>query len=78
MEARNISKWKLADIPTWAEGMKISDCCVFGSEGRTHVGAAGKLGIASRRRNAIEPIIGHMKVDGFFGQNSLKGAEGDK
>jgi len=33
---------------------------------------------ALRRRNAIEPIIGHMKEDGFLGRNFLKGAAGDK
>ncbi len=30
-----------------------------------------------KRRNAIEPIIGHMKNDGLLGRNYLKGAEGD-
>ena len=30
-----------------------------------------------RRRNAIEPVIGHMKEDGHLGRNYLKGAEGD-
>ena len=31
-----------------------------------------------RRRNAIEPIIGHMKSDGLLGRNYLKGSLGDK
>jgi len=30
-----------------------------------------------KRRSAIEPIIGHMKTDGKFGKNWLKGALGD-
>jgi len=30
-----------------------------------------------RRRNAIEPVIGHMKEDGHLGSNFLLGAEGD-
>jgi len=30
-----------------------------------------------RRRNAIEPAIGHMKADGHLGRNFLLGAEGD-
>lgn len=30
-----------------------------------------------RRRNAIEPVIGHMKSDGHLGRNFLLGAEGD-
>jgi IS5 family transposase len=30
-----------------------------------------------KRRNAIEPAIGHMKMDGRLGRNPLKGALGD-
>jgi len=30
-----------------------------------------------RRRNAIEPVIGHMKSDGHLGRNFLRGTEGD-
>jgi IS5 family transposase len=30
-----------------------------------------------RRRNAIEPVIAHMKQDGHLERNALKGAEGD-
>lgn len=30
-----------------------------------------------RRRNAIEPIIGHMKSDGLLERNHLRGTEGD-
>lgn len=30
-----------------------------------------------RRRNAIEPIIGHMKESGLLERNHLAGAEGD-
>lgn len=30
-----------------------------------------------KRRNAIEPVIGHMKSDGRLGRNFLKGADGD-
>lgn len=31
-----------------------------------------------RGRNAIEPLIGHLKLGGFLGRNFLKGVEGDK
>jgi len=31
-----------------------------------------------KRRNAIEPVIGHMKSDGRLGRNFLKGVEGDQ
>ena len=30
-----------------------------------------------KRRSAIEPAIGHMKIDGRLGRNPLKGALGD-
>jgi transposase, IS5 family len=30
-----------------------------------------------RRRNAIEPVIGHTKADGLLGRNFLLGTEGD-
>jgi IS5 family transposase len=30
-----------------------------------------------RRRNAIEPVIGHLKSDGLMERNPLKGASGD-
>ena len=30
-----------------------------------------------RRRNAIEPVIGHIKQDGHLERNALKGAKGD-
>ena len=29
------------------------------------------------RRNAVEPVIGHMKSDGRLARNFLKGVEGD-
>ena len=30
-----------------------------------------------KRRNAVEPVIGHMKADGRLGRNFLKGTQGD-
>lgn len=30
-----------------------------------------------KRRSAIEPVIGHMKMDGRLARNPLKGALGD-
>jgi IS5 family transposase len=30
-----------------------------------------------KRRNAVEPVIGHMKADGRLGRNFLKGTRGD-
>jgi len=36
-----------------------------------------RLKRALKRRNAIEPIIGHLKNDGLLGRNYLKGELGD-
>ena len=53
-------------------------------EGQAQVYIAHSRGIASptirrelRRRNAIEPIIGHTKSDGLLERNHLAGATGD-
>ena len=45
--------------------------------------AGTKLGLTAaidrklKRRNAVEPVIGHMKSDGRWARNFLKGIEGD-
>lgn len=55
-----------------------------GHKGEAEVFISHTRGITSptikremRRRNAIEPIIGHAKSDGLLERNHLKGAEGD-
>ena len=40
-------------------------------------GITRTLKAAIKRRNAIEPVIGHMKNDGWLRRNYLLGAEGD-
>ena len=40
-------------------------------------GITNALRRALKRRNAIEPIIGHVKQDGLLGRNYLKGESGD-
>ncbi len=40
-------------------------------------GITRTLRVMIRRRSAIEPTIGHMKMDGRLGRNPLKGALGD-
>jgi IS5 family transposase len=40
-------------------------------------GIARSLKAMIHRRSAIEPAIGHMKMDGRLGRNPLKGALGD-
>ncbi|MES2356329.1 MAG: transposase [Pseudomonadota bacterium] len=38
---------------------------------------AGTIKKKLKRRNAVEPVIGHMKSDGRLARNFLKGADGD-
>lgn len=40
-------------------------------------GITRALKVMIKRRSAIEPAIGHMKMDGQLGRNTLKGARGD-
>jgi IS5 family transposase len=37
-----------------------------------------RLKCSLRRREAIEPVIGHLKSDGLLGRNYLKGTQGDQ
>lgn len=55
-----------------------------GHKGEAEIHVSRTRGITSptvrrelRRRNAIEPIIGHTKADGLLERNHLKGAAGD-
>jgi transposase, IS5 family len=41
-------------------------------------GVTEKIKAKLKRRNAIEPVIGHMKADGRLGRNFLKGKMGDE
>jgi IS5 family transposase len=40
-------------------------------------GITASLRRALKRRNAVEPIIGHLKNDGLLGRNYLRGTRGD-
>ncbi len=40
-------------------------------------GVTDRIRRCMKRRQAIEPSIGHMKHDGWLGSNYLKGTEGD-
>lgn len=54
-----------------------------GVNGSTIWVAGAKRGVTAsikkklKRRNAVEPVIGHMKNDGRLGRNFLKGEAGD-
>jgi len=56
-------------------GHGVTDVKVFQARQRRGVTASIKREL--KRRNAIEPIIGHMKSDGLLGRNYLKGQQGD-
>ena len=40
-------------------------------------GVFGAIQRELRRRSAIEPVIGHMKIEGHLGRCHLKGRDGD-
>jgi len=58
------------------KGSKIEGKSIYLSGQRK--GMTKRLKKALKRRQAIEPQIGHMKSDGKLGKNFLKGREGDK
>ena len=56
-------------------GHDVTDVIVF--KARQKRGVTNSIRRELKRRNAIEPIIGHMKSDGLLRRNYLKGADGD-
>ena len=56
-------------------GHDVTDVEVF--KARQKRGVTRSIRRELKRRNAIEPIIGHMKNDGLMHRNHLKGSEGD-
>ena len=56
-------------------GHDVTDVEVF--KARQKRGVTRSIRRELKRRNAIEPIIGHMKNDGLMQRNYLKGTEGD-
>ena len=56
-------------------GHGVKKTCVYIAGQKRGITAA--LHRALKRRNAIEPIIGHTKHDGLMGRNYLKGSAGD-
>ena len=56
-------------------GHDVDDTQVF--KARQKRGVTHSIRRELKRRNAIEPIIGHRKNDGLLQRNYLKGAEGD-
>ena len=56
-------------------GHDVEDVVVF--KARQKRGVTKSIRRELKRRNAIEPIIGHMKNDGLMHRNYLKGTQGD-
>ena len=56
-------------------GHDVTDVEVF--KARQKRGVTRSIRRELKRRNAIEPIIGHMKNDGLMDRNYLKGSQGD-
>ena len=56
-------------------GHRITEVQVF--QARQRRGVTRSIKRELKRRNAIEPVIGHMKSDGLLGRNYLKGRQGD-
>lgn len=56
-------------------GHDVTDVEVF--KARQNRGVTRSIRRELKRRNAIEPIIGHIKNDGLMQRNYLKGTEGD-
>lgn len=56
-------------------GHGVTDIEVF--KARQKRGVTKQIRKELKRRNAVEPIIGHLKSDGLLHRNQLKGREGD-
>jgi IS5 family transposase len=56
-------------------GHDMTDVEVF--KARQKWGVTRSIRRKLKRRNAMEPIIGHMKNDGLMHRNHLKGTDGD-
>lgn len=57
-------------------GVEVSNVTVYTARQKRGINTR-RLKCALKRRNAIEPIIGHLKNDGLLGRNYLKGELGD-
>lgn len=66
---------KEAYVDRGYKGHKLGVLSVWIAGAKRGVTAAIKKKL--NRRNAVEPVIGHMKSDGRLGRNFLKGTQGD-
>ena len=68
-------KPKMAIVDKGYRGAQVQDVQILRSGQRQ--GVTKTLKAMIKRRSAIEPTIGHMKMDGRLGRNPLRGALGD-
>lgn len=66
---------KEAYVDRGYKGHGVDDTAVWIAGAKRGVTTAIKKKL--KRRNAVEPVIGHMKNDGRLGRNFLKGKDGD-
>ena len=66
---------KVAIVDKGYQGVEVPNTQTLRSGQRR--GVTRTLRKMIKRRSAIEPTIGHMKMDGRLGRNPLKGALGD-
>ncbi len=66
---------KTAIVDKGYRGVEVPDVQILRSGQRR--GITRTLKVMIKRRSAIEPTIGHMKMDGRLGRNPLKGELGD-
>ena len=70
-----VSQPKVVIVDKGYQGVEVLNTQILRSGQRR--GVTRTLRKMIKRRSAIEPTIGHMKMDGRLGRNPLKGALGD-
>lgn len=75
MEILTDKRPSIAIVDKGYQGAELTGTQILRSDQRRGVTQAMKAMI--KRRSAIEPAIGHMKMDGRLGRNPLKGTIGD-
>lgn len=70
------SRAKEAFVDLGYRGAEVPNVTIYKARQKRGINTR-RLKRALKRRNAIEPIIGHIKNDGLLGRNYLKGELGD-
>lgn len=71
------TKAEEAFVDLGCRGVEVDGVVIYKARQKRGINTR-RLKRALKRRNAIEPVIGHMKNDGMLGRNYLKGAVGDE